>query len=136
MAKLRHLMSILALSAASAFAGGTAHATIPVINLAPPAGAHHTMARRTIAYETGAYHAALPRSARPALSAGMVAGTVTDPALVAKIQERLNSDGAGLRVDGILGQRTMTALLNWQSAHGLKPTGALDRVTETILHVT
>ncbi len=38
-------------------------------------------------------------------------------------------------VDGVMGQRTDTALLNHQSDHGLAITGRLDRETKNTLHI-
>ena len=52
-----------------------------------------------------------------------------------RLQRALNRDGASLAVNGAVDQRTMTALLNYQSDHGLAATGRLDGVTKTLLNI-
>jgi hypothetical protein len=52
-----------------------------------------------------------------------------------RLQRALNRDGAGLKLSGVMDQHTMTALLNYQSDHGLAPNGALDGVTKKILNI-
>jgi peptidoglycan hydrolase-like protein with peptidoglycan-binding domain len=54
---------------------------------------------------------------------------------VATIQMALNANGAQLTVDGKMGSATRAALKAYQSAHGLKPTGAPDRATLKALGV-
>ena len=54
---------------------------------------------------------------------------------VAAAQRALNKSGARLKVDGVAGPATETAILNYQEAHRLKPTGHLDQSTEKSLGI-
>jgi len=63
------------------------------------------------------------------------AASVPDRTEVSALQKALNQDGSGLRVNGVLDQRTMTALLNYQSDHGLAITGTLDSTTRKVLGI-
>ena len=54
---------------------------------------------------------------------------------VMRVQQALNKDGAGLRVDGVAGPKTERAVLNFQSEHGLKVNGVIDRAVEKSLGV-
>lgn len=58
-----------------------------------------------------------------------------DPATeVSGVQARLNNLGHPCgEVDGVVGARTRAALRQFQSRHGLKPTGAIDAVTSNAL---
>jgi len=50
------------------------------------------------------------------------------------VQARLNNLGHACgQVDGVVGARTRAALRQFQSRHGLRPTGAIDAVTSTAL---
>jgi peptidoglycan hydrolase-like protein with peptidoglycan-binding domain len=119
MVKFRHTASAALLTAAvGLFGGPAAHATIPVLNLANPSSPSMS-------------GGSAPRAA----SAGMQWAAFPDGKLVREVQRALDADGAHLRVDGLLGQRTMTALLNYQSRHGLEPTGRIDRATEQSLRI-
>jgi peptidoglycan hydrolase-like protein with peptidoglycan-binding domain len=104
----------------------TAYATTPVINLAngeahipslAPAGS--TAQRETITVVPTPYRASYIPSRSEVLA----------------LQKALNEDGARLKVDGVMNQRTMTALLNYQSDHGLAITGTLDGTTKDLLHI-
>lgn len=48
---------------------------------------------------------------------------------VKAIQEALNKAGATLKVDGIMGKKTMQAIKNFQKKQGLKVTGEPDKET-------
>jgi peptidoglycan DL-endopeptidase CwlO len=52
---------------------------------------------------------------------------------VEKVQQSLNSNGAALTVDGKWGPKTTAAVKDFQKAHGLKPTGRLDKSTRAQL---
>jgi len=56
-------------------------------------------------------------------------------ALVKSAQAALNKEGASLATDGIMGPKTRAALKSFQQAHGLKPTGHLDKATRAALKV-
>jgi peptidoglycan hydrolase-like protein with peptidoglycan-binding domain len=69
-----------------------------------------------------------------AMAAAPAKPAMTKPVVMA-VQRALNKDGAGLRVDGIAGPKTERAVLNYQSAHGLKTTGKIDPALEKRLGV-
>lgn len=48
---------------------------------------------------------------------------------VKKAQEALNKHGAMLKVDGMMGPKTSSAIKSFQKANGLKPTGHLTKAT-------
>jgi peptidoglycan hydrolase-like protein with peptidoglycan-binding domain len=48
-------------------------------------------------------------------------------------QEALNTHGAKLTADGVMGPKTRAALEAFQKAHGLKVSGRLDQATEKAL---
>ena len=52
-----------------------------------------------------------------------------DPA-VSALQEALNKNGAKLKVDGLMGGKTKSALKKYQKANGLKVTGMADDSTK------
>ena len=52
---------------------------------------------------------------------------------IEKVQQSLNSNGAALTVDGKWGPKTAAAVKDFQKAHGLKPTGRLDKSTRAQL---
>ena len=54
---------------------------------------------------------------------------------VAQLQRALDANGANVRVDGVMGPDTQTALRNYQQQHGLQPTGELDAQTRTSLNL-
>ena len=54
---------------------------------------------------------------------------------VMAVQEALNRHGAKLKVDGMMGIKTRTALKRYQAQNGLKPTGRLDKATRAKLGV-
>lgn len=60
---------------------------------------------------------------------------VANPGEVESLQRALDKDGADLKVDGVMGQRTDTALLNYQSDHGIAVTGRLDKDTKDMLRI-
>ncbi|AOV17873.1 hypothetical protein BJI67_13130 [Acidihalobacter aeolianus] len=49
--------------------------------------------------------------------------------MVKKAQEALNKHGAMLKVDGMMGPKTRAAIMSFQKANGLKPTGHLTKMT-------
>jgi peptidoglycan hydrolase-like protein with peptidoglycan-binding domain len=55
---------------------------------------------------------------------------------VEAVQQALNQQGSNLKVDGKLGSKTREALKEFQQKNGLKPTGRLDKATESALKVT
>ena len=56
-------------------------------------------------------------------------------AMVKSAQGALNKEGASLATDGIMGPKTRAALKSYQQAHGLKPTGHLDKATRAALKI-
>jgi peptidoglycan hydrolase-like protein with peptidoglycan-binding domain len=48
-------------------------------------------------------------------------------------QEALNTHGAKLTADGVMGPKTRAALEEFQKAHGLEVSGRLDQATEKAL---
>jgi murein L,D-transpeptidase YcbB/YkuD len=49
---------------------------------------------------------------------------------VEDVQKALNNNGASIRVDGVLGPQTRSALKRYQKEHGLKVTGQINANTE------
>ncbi len=78
-----------------------------------------------------------PATAAPAAAAPMqaththAAGThaMTHSQRVERLQTALNANGATLTVDGKMGPKTRAALEAFQTAHGLKATGQVDKAT-------
>ena len=54
---------------------------------------------------------------------------------VEKVQKALNDNGAGIAVDGVWGVKTTDALKQFQTAHGIKATGRLDKTTRQQLNL-
>ena len=93
--------------------------------------------------------AAQPAAAQPAVTAPAAAQpAVTAPAKAKKtkamkavkrspkvrtLQDALNSKGAKLKVDGIMGKKTRMALKSFQKQNGLKVTGKVDSATKKAL---
>ncbi len=48
---------------------------------------------------------------------------------VTRLQQQLNATGADLKIDGVMGSRTRTAIATFQRTHGLEATGQMDRKT-------
>ncbi|MGE3933007.1 MAG: peptidoglycan-binding protein [Rhodospirillaceae bacterium] len=71
----------------------------------------------------------------PALAAAPAHHPAVPKSEVMHVQQALNKDGAGLRVDGIAGPRTERAVLNYQSEHRLKVNGVIDKAVEKSLGV-
>jgi peptidoglycan hydrolase-like protein with peptidoglycan-binding domain len=69
---------------------------------------------------------------RQTASAGYATPAPADPQ-VAQLQRALDANGANVRVDGVMGPDTQTALRTYQQQHGLQPTGELDAQTRTSL---
>ena len=76
----------------------------------------------------------------PATSKPMPATTMVRPIRatgpefpVLQLQEALNANGAGLRVDGVFGPKTDAALKAYQRDHNLTASGELDRPTRASL---
>ncbi|RCN55913.1 peptidoglycan-binding domain-containing protein [Acidiferrobacter thiooxydans] len=65
----------------------------------------------------------------------VAAHKVVGNAHVEAIQRALDKSGAHLKVDGILGRETETALRIYQKKHGLKMTGSADEATLKLLKV-
>ncbi|MHB1609465.1 MAG: peptidoglycan-binding domain-containing protein [Acidiferrobacter sp.] len=65
----------------------------------------------------------------------VAAHKVVGNAHVEAIQRALDKSGARLKVDGILGRETETALRVYQKKHGLKMTGTADEATLKLLKV-
>lgn len=54
---------------------------------------------------------------------------------VKDVQKALNNNGASIRVDGVLGPQTRSALRQYQKDHGLKATGQINASTEKKLNL-
>ena len=138
MLNVSHIASAAVLAAVMGFAGGqVAHATIPVINLARPSSpSMSTSVDTTIPVINLARtsNRSMSGAAYPAIQ-GAQLEAYPDGQLVKELQGKLDSRGAHLRVDGRLGQKTMTALLNYQSEHGLNPSGRINSATEESLGI-
>lgn len=134
----------------SAMPVGTAYAAIRIVNLAPsfassgkiPDVLRHEPAPSLLSPIPAAtkYHGAVRRISAPPSAIHVVptpyrAHKVATPGEVESLQRSLDEHGADLRVDGVMGQRTNTALLNYQSDHGLAITSRLDRETKNTLHI-
>jgi len=52
---------------------------------------------------------------------------------VSKFQSALSTLGYGTKPDGIFGPITQTAIMNFQQANGLKPTGRIDKATGDLI---
>lgn len=74
---------------------------------------------------------AKPAAAAPAKTKGKKA--VKRSPKVRALQDALNRKGAELKVDGIMGPKTRTALKKFQKESGLKVTGKLDAATKKAL---
>ncbi|MCF8043422.1 MAG: peptidoglycan-binding protein [Desulfarculaceae bacterium] len=75
--------------------------------------------------------AAKPAVAKPAKTKAMKA--VKRSPKVRMLQDTLNSKGAKLKVDGIMGKKTRMALKAFQKQNGLKVTGKVDAATKKAL---
>ena len=130
----------LALSGATAF---PAPAAIPIVNLAQPAPLPSFPSGITpiSALLDNGRVPTLIGPAAPAPTAVTLRQTtyrtssVPNRAEVAALQKALDRDGNRLPVSGRMNQRTMTALLNYQSGHGLAITGTLDSATKKELGI-
>lgn len=58
------------------------------------------------------------------------------PNEIAEVQHFLNSQGAGLKVDGVMGPNTMHMLERFQQAAGLRPDGIVGRQTQGAINQT
>jgi peptidoglycan hydrolase-like protein with peptidoglycan-binding domain len=58
------------------------------------------------------------------------------PARIEQLQNALNANGATLTVDGKMGPKTKSALMDFQKAKGLKVTGRPDKETRDALKTT
>ena len=77
------------------------------------------------------------RLENPAIEWDLALGHLDPFTEVSGVQERLNNLGHRCGdVDGVVGARTRAALRQFQSRHGLKPTGAIDSSTEKVLRKT
>jgi peptidoglycan hydrolase-like protein with peptidoglycan-binding domain len=54
---------------------------------------------------------------------------------VMQLQRALVANGENVRVDGMMGPETVTALRDYQQQHGLQPTGQMDAQTRTSLNL-
>ena len=54
---------------------------------------------------------------------------------VMQLQRALVANGENVRVDGVMGPETVTALRDYQQQHGLQPTGQMDAQTRTSLNL-
>lgn len=52
---------------------------------------------------------------------------------VTRLQQKLNTTGADLKVDGVMGSRTRSAIATFQRAHGLEASGQMNRKTREML---
>jgi peptidoglycan hydrolase-like protein with peptidoglycan-binding domain len=52
-----------------------------------------------------------------------------------QLQRALVANGENVRVDGVMGPETVTALRDYQQQHGLQPTGQMDAQTRTSLNL-
>lgn len=52
---------------------------------------------------------------------------------VTKLQQKLNATGADLKIDGVMGSRTRTAIATFQRTHGLEASGHMNRKTRVKL---
>lgn len=48
---------------------------------------------------------------------------------VTRLQQKLNATGADLKIDGVMGSHTRTAIANFQRTHGLEASGRMNRMT-------
>jgi peptidoglycan hydrolase-like protein with peptidoglycan-binding domain len=103
------------------------------------------MRKIAISFATGATALALTVAPLTVFAAGPATQPATPPSTqaaqpmhpgheqwshrTAVVQEALNSTGANLRIDGVLGPSTEQALKNYQRNHNLPVTGQLDHAT-------
>ena len=133
--RIRIAVSALALIGAAALWPGISFATIPVINLAQPQAKTQNVipvinlakTANSGTQETSSW------AGQAALRVPHRGELYPRGPEVAAAQRVLDKDGAALKVDGVMGQRTMTALLNYQSDHGLAINGALDHATRDMM---
>lgn len=83
----------------------------------------------TLANLGGQYWPAADKS----LHAVAAAVSTFDPNLIKWVQKALNTQGAGLAEDGIVGPLTIAAVQKFQAAQGLDPDGWVGFVTKPIL---
>jgi peptidoglycan hydrolase-like protein with peptidoglycan-binding domain len=77
--------------------------------------------------------AATPEKSPASASATHHKMSAREKSEVESAQTALNKQGANLTVDGRLGPKTREAIKTFQTAHGLKATGKLDKATRTAL---
>jgi peptidoglycan hydrolase-like protein with peptidoglycan-binding domain len=83
-----------------------------------------------VALPVAAQTAKQPAPAGEAMASSEVKAAKAVPSDVAKaVQEALNKEGYKLRVDGLMGKHTRTALKRYQKKNGLKVTGKADKAT-------
>jgi len=75
----------------------------------------------------------MPAKSTPAHKASAKKGASSES--VKAVQTALNKNGAKLKVDGMMGPGTRSALKKYQSANGLKATGRIDDATKMKLGV-
>jgi peptidoglycan hydrolase-like protein with peptidoglycan-binding domain len=80
--------------------------------------------------------ATAPASAAPTAAPMKATHATARPAHIEKLQSALNANGAALTVDGKMGPKTKSALMDFQKAKGLKVTGRPDKETRDALKTT
>ena len=84
--------------------------------------------------------AAAPAAPMKPAHTASVSGAKPSPAVhtqrVQSLQTALNANGAQVTVDGKMGPKTHSALMDFQKAHGLKVTGKPDKETRDALKVS
>jgi peptidoglycan hydrolase-like protein with peptidoglycan-binding domain len=89
-----------------------------------------------VALPAAAQTAKQPAPAGKAVASSEVKAAKAVPSNVVKaVQEALNKEGYKLKVDGLMGKHTRSALKSYQKKNGLKVTGKADEATLTKLNV-
>jgi len=117
--------------AAGLIAAGTGLALVPSYAASP---APNTMQSQTPSGQMNGSTQHMQPSGTHQQSSRMHAQKVSQ-SKVEDVQKALNNNGASIRVDGVLGPQTRSALRHYQKDHGLKATGQINASTEKKLNL-
>jgi peptidoglycan DL-endopeptidase CwlO len=126
---MNRLNSILAAGLFAAAGAGITASPSSAANSAPPP------TTGTSSMQMNSSSGAQPSKALHRSTAAKHRYTGMSKSRVEKVQKALNDNGAGIAVDGVWGAKTTDALKQFQTAHGIKATGRLDKTTRQQLNL-